>query len=137
LIGEKVKAYSNDLRIRIVPAYENGEGSQRQLAQRFSVSLSFIQELLRRYYGTGSIEPKPHGGGYPAKINKHALDVLIWLKQQRPHVTVRETCQKLNQDCGIKVSPATVCRAFRKLKKRGPVARRKDFSHLRKKHRKD
>ena len=128
-----MKAYSNDLRIRIVQAYENGESSQRQLARRFSVSLSFVQELLKRYYETGSIKPKPHGGGYPAKINQQALNVLIWLKQQWPDATVEETHQRLEQDCGVKVSPATVFRALKKL----GLTRKKSFSSLGKRHRKD
>src|ERR1700756_1505611 len=131
-----MKAYSDDLRIRIVQAYENGEGSQRQLARRFSVSLGFVQGLLKRYYGTGSIKPKPHGGGYPTKINQKALDVLIRLEQQWPNATVEETCQRLNQDCGIKVSPATVCRALNKLEKLG-LTNRENLSRLRKRHRKD
>ena len=40
-----MKAYSIDLRQRIIEAYENQEGSQRALAKRFKVSLSFIWTL--------------------------------------------------------------------------------------------
>ena len=40
---------SVDLRQRIITAYEAKEGSQRQLAERFQVSLSFIRDLSRRY----------------------------------------------------------------------------------------
>ncbi len=40
---------SVDLRQRIIAAYEAKEGSQRQLAERFKVSLSFIRDLSRRY----------------------------------------------------------------------------------------
>jgi transposase len=37
-----MKAYSLDLRQKVIDAYNYKEGSQRQLAKRFSVSLSFI-----------------------------------------------------------------------------------------------
>jgi transposase len=41
-------AYSIDLRQRILNAYEAKEGSQRTLAKRFQVSLSFVKRLIRR-----------------------------------------------------------------------------------------
>ncbi|MEH1893307.1 MAG: helix-turn-helix domain-containing protein [Nostoc sp.] len=42
-------SYSKDLRERVIMAYVAKEGSQRQLAQRFKVSLSFVRNLLRQY----------------------------------------------------------------------------------------
>jgi putative transposase len=55
-----MKAYSIDLRQKIIDAHNNEEGSQRQLAKRFSVSLSFVQSLLRRFRFCGTVEAKPH-----------------------------------------------------------------------------
>ncbi len=48
-----MRAYSTDLRQKVIDAYENQEGSQRNLAKRFSVSLTFIQKLkaFRTYAG--------------------------------------------------------------------------------------
>jgi transposase len=37
-----MKAYSLDLRQKIVTAYDNQEGSLREIAKRFKVSLSFV-----------------------------------------------------------------------------------------------
>ena len=37
-----MKPYSDDLRQKVVDAYQQEEGSQRELAKRFSVSLSFM-----------------------------------------------------------------------------------------------
>jgi transposase len=48
-------AYSIGLRKKILVAYQNKEGSQRELAKRFKVSLSFIRNFLRRYRETGEI----------------------------------------------------------------------------------
>jgi transposase len=48
-------AYSLDLRQRILSAWENKENTQRGLAERFKVSLSFIRDLLRRYRETKRI----------------------------------------------------------------------------------
>jgi transposase len=49
---------SVDLRQRILAAYDAKEGSQRQLAERFKVSLSFIRDLRRQHRETGSVQPK-------------------------------------------------------------------------------
>jgi transposase len=40
-----MKAYSTDLRQKIIETYENERISQRQLAQRFRVTLSFTAHL--------------------------------------------------------------------------------------------
>lgn len=58
----EMKAYSNDLRQKIVEAYLKGEGSIRQVAKRFSVSKSFVEKLLKRYRQTGQLEALPRGG---------------------------------------------------------------------------
>jgi len=55
-----MRAYSADFRFSVVRAYENGQGSQRQLARLFGVSVSFVQNLLQHYRRTGSVRPKPH-----------------------------------------------------------------------------
>jgi transposase len=63
-----MKAYSTDLRQKIIDVYEDEPISQRQLAKRSSVATSFIIKLLKQYRETGTIEPKPHGGGKPAQL---------------------------------------------------------------------
>ena len=56
-------AYSIDLRQRIVAACDAGQGTQEQLAARFAVSTSRVRKILRQRRTTGSIEPRPRGGG--------------------------------------------------------------------------
>ncbi len=41
-----MKAYSLDLRQRIINAHKNRENSVRQLASRFQVSANFVQKLI-------------------------------------------------------------------------------------------
>ena len=55
--------YSMDLRERVAAAVDHREGSQREIARRFRVSLSFIVRLLQRRQKAGTLAPKPHGGG--------------------------------------------------------------------------
>jgi transposase len=56
-------AYSTDLRARVVAAYDAGEGTLEQVAARFAVSTSWVRKILRQRRHTGSIDPRPHGGG--------------------------------------------------------------------------
>src|SRR5271157_596807 len=54
--------YSMDLRERVAAVIDEGEGSQRQVAKRFRVSVSFVTRLLQRRRDAGTLAPKPHGG---------------------------------------------------------------------------
>ena len=73
-----------DLRQRLVAAYAAKEGSQRQLAKRFKVSLSFIRDLRRHQRETGTVQPKPHGGGAVAKLGKAQLPIVEALVTAQP-----------------------------------------------------
>ena len=103
--------YSPDLRQRILETVQRGEGSLRQIAQRFLVSLSFVVRLLQTYRRTGSIQPQPHRGGNPAKLAPEDLERLRELVQQQPDATLEELRQRL----GVACSTMAICRALKKL----------------------
>jgi transposase len=105
-------AYSQDLRQRILETVQRGEGSLRQIACRFLVSLSFVTRLLRLHRNTGSLQPKPHGGGNPAVLGPEDLERLRELVQKQPDATLEELQQRLGVSCSL----MTISRALRKLK---------------------
>lgn len=107
---------SVDLRQRILDAYQAKEGSQRQLAERFKVSLSFIRDLMRHYRETGTVQPKPHGGGAVAKLGKNHLSLVEALVKAQPDALLTELCDRFAQQTGIAVSVPTMQRAVCKLK---------------------
>jgi transposase len=51
-----------------VEAVDRHVGSQGEVAALFGVSRTLVKELLRQRQDTGSVAPKPHGGGYPPKL---------------------------------------------------------------------
>jgi len=118
--------YSQDLRQRILDTVQRGEGSLRQIARRFLVSLSFVTRLLQLYRSTGSLEPRPHGGGNPAALAPEDLERLRELVRQQPDATLEELRQRL----GASGSLMTIWRALRQLrlprKKKVPRARERD-----------
>ena len=65
----------------------------RQLAITFRVRLSCVRRLLKHDRETGSGAPKPHGGGYPAKVDVGGLKVVQALVRAAPDATLRELCQ--------------------------------------------
>jgi transposase len=111
-----MKAYSHDIRLRIIKTYQNGEGSQRQIAARFEVSLSFVRGLLRRFRQTGSIEPRPHGGGPAPRIGERDLELIHELLREDPNATLEELCERVASRGGVRPSRATMSRAVRKIR---------------------
>src|SRR5215207_2088976 len=118
--------YSQDLRQRILDTVQGGEGSLRQIARRFLVSVSFVTRLLKLHRSTKSLEPKPHGGGHPPALGPDDLERLRELIHQQPDATLEECRQRLGASC----STMTISRALRKLglprKKKVPRAQEQD-----------
>lgn len=108
--------YSIDLRQRVINAYEAKEGSQRQIAQRFQVSRSFVKKLIYRYRETGTVKPKSHGGGAIAIIKKSELKQIKQLVDEQPDALLRELCERWEIRKGVKVSVSTMHRRLEKLK---------------------
>ena len=97
-------SYSGDLRRRVIEAYVAKEGSQRQLAQRFKVSLSFVRNLLRHYRQNGQIEAKRRGGyQQPIIQNKHLsiIRIIRSLVKEKNDLLLRELCDKQSIAGGI------------------------------------
>ncbi len=116
-----MRAFSNDLRQRIVAAVERGGYTLRQLAALFAVDLSVIVRLRQRQRQTGSIEPKPHGGGRPHKLDEADQARLLELVRQQPDATLAELRQQLNVACGL----TTIHHAL----KRHGITRKKKSRH--------
>jgi transposase len=102
--------YSKDLRERVAAAVDHGEGSLREIARRFRVSLSFVVRLLQRRRDTDTLDPKPHGGGPPPALgldDQQRLDELI---RDQPDAT----WEQLRQRGGFTCSLTTLWRALRR-----------------------
>jgi transposase len=130
-----MKPLSNDLRERILNAVDNREGSRRQLAARFSVDASTITRLLQLRRQTGSIQPRPHGGGAAPTLDQDALERLRSLVAEDPDATL----ETLKRRLGVSGSIMIVCRALQKLglprKKKSPHASERDAPEVQKKRR--
>jgi transposase len=110
-----MRAISNDLRLRIIEAIQKNEESQPEIAERFSVSLSFIEKLWHRFRQTGSYQPKPHGGGQTRVLKKAEQLIRARVKAQ-PDITLAELVERIAAATGTEaVSLMTMSNELRRL----------------------
>jgi len=105
-----MKAYSNDLRKKIIEAYQRKEGSLRKLAKRFSVSFSFVWRLIKRFRKSGRVAPKPQGGGLKPKLDQIDLLILREVSDANQDAILAELSDLFFQRTGIRVSGSTIAR---------------------------
>ena len=110
-----MKAYSNDLRRKLVAAYERGHRSQRELAELFGVSPATVRNFVRRKRERGSPDKLPRGGGAPARLDDRARAALRSLITASPDATLAEAREQLAREVGVSVSLSAVCRALAQL----------------------
>jgi transposase len=121
-----MRAYSNDLRERIVAGVAGGGYSLRQLARFFSVSLSCIVRLLQRHRQTGSVQPKPHAGGTRPKLDDQAQMRLLALVRAYPDATLAELRDRLGIPCSLMTIARTLQRHHITRKKKTLYAQERD-----------
>ena len=109
------RAYSDDLRRRILEAYARAEGTEAELAQRFRVSLSYVQKIRRQLRRTGKMERIPHHPGRKPKFTESIRERLRhWLGQQ-PDLTLMELQDKLSEHQQLAVSVPALWVVLRKM----------------------
>lgn len=115
------KAYSMDLRVRVVAAVDAGEAPVA-VARRFDVSRSWVFKLLRRRRQSGSFTAQLGRRGRVPKLADRR-DMLLALVAQRPDATLEELREQLD----VRVSISTLWSALQRLGlafKKSPSRRR-------------
>lgn len=108
-----MRAYSLDLRQRIVGAMEEG-GSRAAVARQFQVAVRTVDRYVRRARETGDLAPRPLPGR-PRRLSAADEVVLVQLLGEHPDATLPEYCQHLAAATGTLVSPATMSRTIARL----------------------
>lgn len=89
------RAYSEDLRIRLVRHVENG-ASRRAAAKLFEVSPSIAVKWLQRWREKKSVAPSPVRGHRRAVLEPHT-DWLLELVKAKPDITLWEISAELTK----------------------------------------
>ena len=104
------KAYSLDLRARVVRFVEGGQ-SRHAAAAHFQVSVSFVVNLMKAYLTSGRLAPKPSGGRRHAKLEPHRALLVTRIAEQHD-ISMPELAAELLAATGTKVEPASLSRWF-------------------------
>ncbi len=130
-----MKAYSIDLREKIVQAYIQGNTSIRKVAIRFAVSKNLVQKLINQQRIEGTLQPKKRGKPQFSYLS-NAESALRELVAENPDATLVELCELFAVKTGNWVSRSAMCRSLQKLglnrkKKQSEVAKplQKEFKN--------
>lgn len=107
------RAYSADLRDRVLDALAAGDATQAEIARRFRVSDTTVSSWRKQDREEGRRRPKEHGGGV-AMLNGD-LAVLDELAAESNDLTLAEYAEALKERTGRLHSPPAVCRALQRL----------------------
>src|SRR5205085_2573299 len=102
-----MKAYSQDLRERIIRALEAEQETQPDIAARFSVSLSFVEKLWLRWRAMGSCAAQPHAGGRRRSLQSSEALIRHEVTAQAD-VTLSELCERVAAQGAAIVSRKTM-----------------------------
>jgi len=95
------KTLSIDFRERILRAYDEGEGTQAEIAHRFKVSLGMVKKLIQQRRHLGDIAPQHHRAGRKPQIGPGHRSQLRALLAKKPDLTLQELRAALGVDCTI------------------------------------
>jgi transposase len=107
------RAYSQDLRERVMAAVESGTGAYAAAAV-FKVSVSYIYKALGRWRKTGETSARPWAGGPKPKLAAHD-EALRARVMSEPDTTLAELQAWLLKEHGMKVSVGCLWKSLRRL----------------------
>ena len=111
-----MRAYSDDLRLRIIKMIQANELSQAEIAEHFSVSLPFVEKLWHRFRTTGNYQAKAFAGGVK-RLLKDDENLLRELVKEQSDLTLAELCERVSKATGKPpVTTATMCVELQRLK---------------------
>jgi transposase len=107
-----MKAYSLDLRQRVVETYKTGALTIKAVAEQFRVGETFVKKMLRQERETGAVKAYAHGGGRRRALNSRQMGKLKRLVDIEPDLTLAELQEKLFSEERVQVSIPTLARVL-------------------------
>ena len=109
----RMKAYSDDLRKKIVQAVERGM-PKTEAARSFGVGISSVKRYVAAARQGRSLAPKKRPGSKP-KLDQGARRLLEADLHERPAATLPERREFLRRVSGVEVSDSTISRVLRRM----------------------
>jgi transposase len=109
-----MKAYSEDLRRKVVEAVQRRGTSKSEAARLFGISLSSVKRYTRLASRGEPLTPRK-GGGRPPKADDATRKLLEEDIRTRPSATIRERRSFLERFAGTSISEVTLRRLMKRM----------------------
>jgi transposase len=109
------KPLADDLRRKLLFAYDQGDGSLPELAVRFLVSLGWAKKISAARKRTGQAERLPHKPGRKPRAGVDQQQKIRDWFQQQPDLTLAEVQQKLLLEAAVTLSQTQIGKLLQKL----------------------
>ena len=96
-----MRAYSLDLRQRVMKAYDEGKWTVGQIAERFKVGEWWVHKLKRQRQSEGHIAPRKGKVGKPRSLAPEQVNRLERYVDAQPDATLEQMREKLGVACTI------------------------------------
>src|SRR5215207_7210493 len=110
-----MKAYSLDLRRRVLTAALRSNHTIPEVAELFGVSMAFVNKMLRLHRAGEDLAPRPHGGGHTPRLGARHHKLLRAAVAANNDATLGELRQHLAAKSRVGISDSTVSRALKAL----------------------
>lgn len=108
--------YSLDLRKKAVLSYEEGKGTQNEIAKQFGIGYRTLKEWLYLKKTTGDVKPKEHIHRGPLPIiDDQGLAYIKQLVEKNPDIIISELRKLYAKKFKIKIAVGTMSNALAKL----------------------
>ncbi len=107
-----MKAYSVDLRERVVRSWQSGR-AQTWIAREYGISSGSVKRYIKLYQTTGSLKPKQQGREKPLLGEAERVDLQAQVDSHQD-ATIDEHIEYWAASHGLRVSRATMCRALQR-----------------------
>ena len=112
-----MKAYTMDLRERVMKVYDENKWTIGQIAQRFKVGEWWIHKLKRQRMLTGKIAPRKGKVGQPRRFQGQPLAELERYVRKHPDATLEQIHEALGASCTLVTIHNTLRRLGYRFKK--------------------
>jgi transposase len=110
------KAYSNDLRCKLLTAYDRRQGSLRALAEMFSVSYDWAEKISRQRLRSQQMERVAQSRhGVVSRVTPAVEAALLRQLHEQPDRTLAELQQGLQKSLGLCISSQHLWRVLKRL----------------------
>ena len=109
------RAYSDDLRRKILEAYGRGSGSLEELAQRVGVSHGYTKKIRKQQLRSGQMERVPQRYGTRSRTTPEIRAQLREMIRRQPDLTLAELQSRLYENSRVPLSVSRLWRVIRKM----------------------